>query len=295
VKFWWASQSQTYAAIEQGTLWTCPLRDGRALESRTLIKQLRVGDLVFNYASGSVRALSRVVAEWVPSPRPSGHEGKDGDPDAGWIVRLEPIVTGLSLDWRELPDLIGVGSPGPLDKDGIPQQRYISVISDEAGKRLLDRLEIAVEAPAEQPGEQLDEIWDLGETDAATIGRRRREQARLRAYLLGGRADSCCDICGREFPAALLVAAHIVPRAVSSDAHRKDFASIAMLACSLGCDDLFELGYIVVDEAGLVQAGRVADTPALASAVDQLANRVCAAHSERTAADFAGHARLILA
>ncbi|WP_431277874.1 HNH endonuclease [Leifsonia poae] len=220
--------------------------------------------------------------------------GKDGDPDAGWIVRLEPILTGLSLDWRELPDLIGVGSPGPLDKDGIPQQRYISVISDEAGKRLLDRLGIAVETPAEPPGEQLDEIWDFGETDAATIGRRRREQARLRAYLLGGRAHSGCDICGREFPAALLVAAHIVPRALSGDEHRKDFASIAMLACSLGCDDLFELGYIVVDEAGLVQAGRVADTPALASAVDQLANRVCTAHNERTAADFAGHARLIL-
>jgi hypothetical protein len=295
--FWWASQSQTYSAIEEGTLWTCLMRDGTALASRTLIKELRVGDLVFNYARGSVRALSRVVVEWVPALRPSSHAGKDGDPDVGWLVRTEPIVTGLSLDWHELRELIGVGSPGPLDKDGIPQQRYISVISDEEGRRLLDRLAIAVDVPGERPIERLsiEELWDLGETDAVTIGLRRREQARLRAYLLGRRAAAGCDICGRELPAALLVAAHIVPRAVSDNEHRKDFASIAMLACSLGCDDLFERGYLFVDDAGVVRGGRAAETSSLASAVDQLTSSVCTAHNERTAAAFAAHARLVLA
>lgn len=297
MKFWWASQSQTYAAIEQGTLWTCLLRDGTALASRTLIKQLSVGDLVFNYARGSVRAVSRVAAAWVPAPRPSGYEGKKGDPDAGWLVRVDPIVTGLSLDWHELSDLIGVGSPGPLDKDGMPQQRYLSVISPEEGERLLNRVGLDVKMQSARPIETRSsgEVWALGETDAQTIGRRRREQGRLRAYLLGGRAVADCDICGRELPERLLVAAHIVPRAQLDDEHRKDFASIAMLACSLGCDDLFEFGYVIVDGAGLVRPGRVPETPALESAVDALSSRICTAHNHRTAADFAARATLILA
>ncbi len=295
--FWWVSQGQTYSAIEEGTLWTCLMKDGTALASRTLIKELRVGDLVFNYASGSLRALSRVVAEWVPAPRPSSHAGKPGDPEAGWLVRTEPVVTSLSLHWHELSELIGVGSPGPLDKDGIPQQRYISVLSDEEGTRLLDRLAIAADVPEERAAERSSgvELWDRGETDAVTIARRRREQAHLRAYLLGQRAAASCDICGREFPAGLLVAAHIVPRAVTDDEHRKDFAAIAMLACSLGCDDLFERGYVVVDEAGVVRRGRTAETSSLVSVVDQLADGLCTAHSDRTAAEFAAHARLIMA
>lgn len=295
--FWWASQGETFSAIQEGTLWTCLLADGTALTSRTRIKQLRLGDLVFNYASGSVRALSRVVAEWVPAPRPSSHSGRDGDPDVGWLVRTEPIETGLWLDWHELKDLISAGSPGPLNENGIPGERYLSIISDQEGERLLDRLGIDADAPRERLTERsrVAELWDHGETDAATISRRRLEQAQLREYLLGLRSAADCAICGRELPAALLVAAHIVRRADSDNEHRKDFAAIAMLACGLGCDDLFERGYVVVDSGGVVRAGRAAETPSLESAVGLLTDNVCSAHNERTAADFAAHARLIRA
>lgn len=67
------------------------------------------------------------------------------------------------------------------------------------------------------------------------------QQGRLRGYLLAGRDAANCDLCGRRLPASLQVAAHIVPRSVSDEDHRKDFAAIAMLACNLGCDELFEL------------------------------------------------------
>lgn len=294
--YWWASQSETRSAIDEGTLWTCLTKDGAGIPGRTRIKELRVGDLVFTYAGGSLRALSRVVAEWVTAPRPSSHPGREGDPDTGWLVRTEPIATGLSLEWQEVKALLAsIGSPGPFDKDGLPGQRYISVITEEEGPRLLERLGITVDALAAPSADlpPVDALWDLGETEAVTIGRRRREQARLREYLLGRRVTASCDICGRELPASLLVAAHIVRRADLDEEHRKDFASIAMLACSLGCDDLFELGYIVVDEAGIVKAGRAADTPSLGAAVEVLMDNVCTAHNEHTAADFAEHARLI--
>jgi hypothetical protein len=40
--YWWASQGETFSAIEEGTLWTCLLADDRALTSRTRIKELRM-------------------------------------------------------------------------------------------------------------------------------------------------------------------------------------------------------------------------------------------------------------
>ena len=299
MRFWWASQGKNYDnAIVQGSLWTCPWSDGTLRRDRILIKALDVGDVVFHYAHGNVRAVSRVVAEWVPAPRPSGYPKRNADDlDAGWLARVEPIATGLELGWHELPALIAVGSPGPMDKHGTPQEKYLSEIADDDGHRLLERLGVSIQ-PGDATGsgrELVDEIWEFGETDVAAIGRRRREQGRLRAYLLRGRDAAECDICGRELPASLLVAAHIVPRALSDETHRKDFAAIAMLACSLGCDELFELGYILVDQLGVVQLGRPADTAALRVAVEQLASARCTAHNERTASDFASHARLVLA
>lgn len=296
--FWWASQGQNYdTAIVDGTLWSCAWRDGTLRRDRTLLKDMQIGDVVFHYSRSGVRAVSRVAASWVPAPRPSGYSKRNTDDrDEGWLVRVEPIQTGLTIERNELPALVTVGSPGPLDRDGIPQEKYISPLSDTEGQALLERAGIVIEPST--PGvaaASVDEIWELGETDAATIGRRRREQGRLRGYLLGGRDVAACDICGRELPASLLVAAHIVPRSISDEDHRKDFGAIAMLACSLGCDELFELGYVIVDNTGLVRPGRPAESEALQDVVDQLANRTCSAHSKRTAADFAKHATLVLA
>lgn len=297
--YWWASQGRNYeSAIVQGTLWTAPWPDGTLRQDRTRIKAIRNGDLVFHYAHGLIRAVSRVIAEWVPAPRPTGYPKRTPlDLDAGWLVRVEPIATDLILDWHELPELIAVGAPGPMDRNGVPQEKYLSVITDEEGQRLLDRLGVSVEFDSMGPPElaPVDAIWELGETDATTIGRRRREQGRLRAYLLGSRDSANCDICGRRLPASILVAAHIKPRAVSDEDHRKDFASIAMLACALGCDELFERGYIIVDESGVVKPGRDAKTGALQSIVDGLVDGKCTAHNTKTAGDFADRAKLVIA
>lgn len=297
--YWWASQGRNYeTAIAQGTLWTSPWPDGTLRQDRTRIKAIRNGDRVFHYAHGLVRGVSRVSAEWVPAPRPTGYPKRTAlDLDGGWLVRVEPIATDLALDWHELPELISVGAPGPMDRNGVPQEKYLSVISNDEGQRLLERLGVSVEPDSIDPLEQapVDEIWELGETDAVTIGRRRREQGRLRAYLLDNRDSASCDICGRELPASLLVAAHIKPRAVSDEEHRKDFASIAMLACALGCDELFERGYIIVDGDGMVGAGRHAETDALRTIVNQLDSRKCTAHNARTANDFADRLKLVMA
>lgn len=134
-------------------------------------------------------------------------------------------------------------------------------------------------------------MLDLDDTDITATVRARREQAHLRKGLLAGAPEAPCAICGRVLTASVLVAAHIFPRRRLNDAERLNFASAAMLVCALGCDALFELGYLIVREDGTLVAGRPT-TGALAEAVDVLAGRQCSAFNEATASNFRRHAEI---
>jgi hypothetical protein len=111
------------------------------------------------------------------------------------------------------------------------------------------------------------------ETDVMRWGFVRKEQKLLRT-LKFGRADQIkCAICGRTLPARIVHAAHIKRREAASYAQRMDPANI-MGACTLGCDALFEFGFIYVDEDGLVRVNP--DAPqALAAAASGLEGERC--------------------
>jgi hypothetical protein len=94
------------------------------------------------------------------------------------------------------------------------------------------------------------EDHDSLETETKTSGR--KEQGMLRELHLKNKNTGTCSICGSELPANLLVAAHIKKRAECSLKEKKDFHNIATLMCLLGCDALFENGYIGVKEGKIV-------------------------------------------
>lgn len=135
---------------------------------------------------------------------------------------------------------------------------------------------------------------DVAPTDRSGQTQFRREQAYLRSHLLKGRDFAPCDVCGRDLPAPLLVAAHIVPRSQLSDAERLNFGAAAMLACGLGCDALFELGYLVVDGVGVLARGRPTASVALELAVNQLVGSDCPGHDSERASSFSRHRDLHL-
>ncbi|WP_148263257.1 hypothetical protein [Corynebacterium variabile] len=88
--------------------------------------------------------------------------------------------------------------------------------------------------------------------DKAVTAYHRLEQDQLRRTLLDGSSEGTCTLCGKEFPSGFLVAAHIKKRANASNIERHDIPNIAMLACKFGCDELFERGYISVDDGGVL-------------------------------------------
>ncbi|GHF77343.1 hypothetical protein GCM10018790_64310 [Kitasatospora xanthocidica] len=98
-----------------------------------------------------------------------------------------------------------------------------------------------------------------GELERTATRAYRGEQAALKRHLLPGPTGECA-LCGRTLPAGFLIAAHIKKRAVCTDDEKRDFQNIAMLACSLGCDSLYERGYITVTDTGHIRISPLAHT-----------------------------------
>lgn len=296
VAYWWASQNKNYkTAIEQGTLWSCETSKGLRRRDRIALHDLEIGDYVFHYAHSRIRAVSQVTEPWIDAPRPPGYpKVRAEDLDIGWLVRVEPIDTKLNISWQRAAELIEIGHGGPLNVRGVPAQKYLSPLSDDDGAVLLVEAGVIADDSEESFFGLPAASWGGDSTDAETVVRVRMEQRQLRDYLLGKRRLAPCDICGRTLPKQLLVAAHIVPRSMTSEEDRKEFSSIAMLACALGCDVLFEWGYIVIDGSGLVRPGVKCPTPELQAAIELLDGRRCTAHTPETARRFADHARIKL-
>ena len=82
--------------------------------------------------------------------------------------------------------------------------------------------------------------------DAVYQAHIRKEQGYLRWKLLGDASSGKCGICGNDFPVRFLIASHIKKRAECTDQEKADIPSIAMPMCLMGCDALYETGYVTV-------------------------------------------------
>ncbi|OZD12020.1 MULTISPECIES: hypothetical protein [Nocardiaceae] len=295
VAFWWASQGKNHPiAIKQGSLWTCPWADGSLPTDRALIKKIQPGDVVFHYQGPFLRAVSVAVASFVPYLRPDGYpKGIDAHPDDGWLVTVDPVIQGLEIHRSRIAELLPHGSPGPLDKNGSPQQKYLSMLSQRDGARLLEEIDLApLSVSADLPVESAEMYVQDRDTDAAARVWSRIEQRGLRAYLLAGRTEASCGLCGRLLPTALLVAGHIKPRAHCTNQERWNYRAIAMLACLFGCDALFEHGFIAVDDDGTIVEGRATTNKELTRASAELIGSTCPAFDETRAGAFRAHREL---
>lgn len=147
MRYWWASQGKNFQHVAQhGNLWTCPPpTGGRARPDRELIKKLAPGDLVFHYGGRHLRAISEVTADWTPHPRPEHYERQRGESNNGWLVATTPIIRELEVHFEILAELVTHGSPGPLDRNGRPAQKFLSTLGPEDAHALLQMVDPRVE------------------------------------------------------------------------------------------------------------------------------------------------------
>lgn len=290
MRYWWASQGKNYMHVAQrGGLWTCPPAGGRFRPDRELIKEIQPHDLVFHYGRNYLRAVSEATASWTPWRRPEHYPKKPGEHDDGWFVRTEPLIRNLEIPRDSLSKVIHHGAPGPLDVTGKPMQKYLSNLRPDDAAGLLHLAGSDAVPAGEHDAETGGRTWSGEHTSMIRETLARQEQSALREHLLRGRSQAKCDLCGQQVPAQLLVAAHIVPRRQLDDIERRNLDCVAMLACTLGCDSLFEHGLIAVDTDGNVQNLAQSAPSDVAIFADRIAGRRCAAHTDATAEKFAEH------
>ena len=109
-----------------------------------------------------------------------------------------------------------------------------------------------------------------GDTDIDSITKTRAEQKILSDYLFDDSEHNYCAICSKHYPNRLLVAGHIKKRKHATKRERLDL-NIVMPVCKLGCDELFEHGYIYVDEKKILKKNLKMDrTPELNQILEKL-------------------------
>jgi len=120
----------------------------------------------------------------------------------------------------------------------------------------------------------------------------RTEQAFLRNVLFNGKKVSNCGICGKEYPISFLVAAHIKKRAECSEEEKRDYKNIIMPMCRFGCDELYEKGYIAIDNGIVVDTKSKYKTNAISDYLDSIIGLKCSYWSDTTKLYFHWHKNL---
>ena len=288
MNFWWAIQSDNFPDVfPDGTLWA-PLRGslGQRVASWETLRNVRPGDVVLHYSRPAVRGISRVAT--LPAlAYPPARGYKEPVDTEGTLVLTDPL-SEVHIPWKDVLDILPPGQ-GPLTTVGTLNRGYFYDLDSEGAVRLLQQagLEITNGPEGGWNGAVSVDQYFGGPSDRWTLGAVRTEQRFLRNQQLQFRGN-CCSLCGHAFPAELLIAAHIKPRSACSEQERMDTRNVSMLACLFGCDALFELGYVVVGESGVIEAGKPASEE-VGERIEGLVGRKCRAHDQRSRGYFAWH------
>ncbi|WP_031463669.1 hypothetical protein [Paenibacillus polymyxa] len=169
-----------------------------------------------------------------------------------------------------------------------------NVLREELSERILSsfdlRSEIYLPDISEEEYEQeLLQFEDHDNLDTNRLGKGRKEQSFLRKQLFKNKKVGVCGICGNQYPVDLLVAAHIKKRSKCSRDEKLDFRNIVMPMCKLGCDDLFEKGYITVCNGKIQRNSKKEYTPHLFEKVVQIETSECLYWNENTRKYFEWH------
>lgn len=134
----------------------------------------------------------------------------------------------------------------------------------------------------------VNKLSKVNNTDRTQPVKVRIEQRIFRGWLFGENKYSTCGICHTEYPVAFLHAAHIRKRSECTHQQRVD-PYVVMPMCRMGCDDLYERGYISVKDGKIVGLNQEHTTPAIEKAKDAVIGNQCRYYTDRTIEYFQWH------
>ena len=145
MKGWWVNQGLRFAEERKlSCLWS-PMKggDGRSISHWDVMKQVKIGDLVFHYSKGFIRAYSHVLSESEISPKPNteGHN-RGFESTEGYFIRvgITDLMPEISLD--EIPEECKSVDTKIFTKDGFPKQGYLFPVEDQLTNFLISRISV---------------------------------------------------------------------------------------------------------------------------------------------------------
>ncbi len=255
---------------------------GTKTSNRTKYGDMRIDDHVLFTHNSRIISIAKVAYKF-ENAELATHLWSDAPIDQTWSLMFALCNHSESdISYKQLNKVIG-------DKPGNKHMGF-RVLKEDAGAAFIEGF-IDEQGPIGEPVS--DDEYALiidGDLDIETTSKRRKEQRYLKDHLLGSSQVSSCCMCGLELPVELLRAAHIKKRSECSRQEKLDF-NIVMPACVLGCDSLYEDGWIVVDSTGTIQQGRGRGkgTGDLNSGVNNLVGNECFSHSKKNSEYFQWH------
>lgn len=197
--FWWVNQGATYEeARKRGFIWAPQeSKAGRPLFHWENVSKVRNGDVIFHYAGGNLRAVSRAKTDGYEAKKELG--GAEWSDD-GWRVDAEYCVLAKPIPIEEVGFKIAAlnVNRGPVNKTGGVNQGYLYEITADAAALLiaaagddpaliecgLSQMEIPAQnlevsalvdsrigetKMAEHPGGVANRLWELVTTFAADL------------------------------------------------------------------------------------------------------------------------------
>jgi len=194
-------------------------------------------------------------------------------------------VTRLDISYQQLNGLIGY-------KPNANVQAF-NVLSEEQSIRAMETLDLGSEiyiedVSADEYKNIVSRLVNMEETDAEYSAVRRKEQNHLKKILFKEKKIAVCSICHKEYPVSIMVAAHIKKRAVASPEERTDY-NIVMPVCKMGCDELFERGYISVCDGKVVGLNKKPSSRSLTEYISAIKDNVCSFYNEDRKEYFRWH------
>jgi len=136
--FWWVNQSATYdEARKRGFIWAPQeSKAGRPIFHWENVSKVKTGDVIFHYAGGNLRAVSRAKTNGYEAKKELG--GAEWSDD-GWRVDAEYCVLAKPIPIQEVGFKITALNlkRGPVDKTGGVNQGYLFEVTADAAAILI--------------------------------------------------------------------------------------------------------------------------------------------------------------
>ncbi|MEV7937204.1 hypothetical protein AB0O82_13805 [Kitasatospora sp. NPDC088264] len=207
-------------------------------------------------------------------------------------IRLDVLDIQTDVDGSLLGEQAMEALRLSANKQGAPVLQDLTVIDNVINALVQDTPTTLTDltAPGDTDQGTPDRYLEIdGELDQRTQTLVRREQQRLRREKFKLAERITCALCGTSLPGRVVHTAHIKRRRDCDIYERRDLANV-MGACVLGCDVLFEHGYLYVSEQGIVTPTPAAlNDPGLKPALTALSGRHCTEFTDASGPYFAWH------